>query len=58
MPAKQPKVGDHIRVSMPGGKIVEAVIKAILDTTDGLKYQVAFGNDQTATVLERQVVKD
>jgi hypothetical protein len=44
-----PKVGDKIRVSMHGGKIVDAVITAILDTTDGLKYQVDFGKDQTAT---------
>jgi hypothetical protein len=58
MPAKSPKAGDKIRVSMHGGKIVDAVIKAILDTTDGLKYQVDFGKDQTATILERQVVKD
>jgi hypothetical protein len=36
----QLKVGDKIRVSMHGGKIVDAVIKAILDNTDGLKYQV------------------
>jgi hypothetical protein len=45
MPAKALKVGDKIRVSMHGGKIVDSVIKAILDTTDGLKYQVEFGND-------------
>ena len=55
---RQFKVGDKIRVSMHGGKIVDALIKAILDTTDGLKYQVAFGHDQTATVPERQIVKD
>jgi hypothetical protein len=58
MPAKQPRVGDKIRVSMHGGKIVDAVIKAILDTTNGLKYQIDFGKDQTTTVLERQIVKD
>jgi len=57
MPAKPHKVGDHIRVSMHGGKIVDAVMKAILDTTDGLKYQVDFGKDQTAKILERQIVK-
>ena len=51
-------VGDKIRVSMHGGKIVDAVINAILDTTDGLKYQVDFGHDQTATVSDRQIVKD
>jgi hypothetical protein len=54
---RQFEVGNRIRVSMHGGKIVEAVIKAILDTTDGLKYQVDFGKDQTATILERQIVK-
>ena len=58
MPTKPHKVGDKIQVSMHGGKIVDAVIKAILDTTDGRKYQVDFGKDQTATVSERQVVKD
>jgi hypothetical protein len=61
MPAKSEKpergfhVGEKVKVSMHGGKIVDAVIKAILDTTDGLKYQVDFGNNQTATVSERQV---
>jgi hypothetical protein len=43
---------------MHGGKIVDAAIKAAQDTTVRLKYQVAFGNDQTATVSERQIVKD
>jgi hypothetical protein len=38
--SRQFEVGDKIRVSMHGGKIVDAVIKAILDNTDGLKYQV------------------
>jgi hypothetical protein len=32
MPAKSYKVGDKIQVSMHGGKIVEAVIKAIIDS--------------------------
>jgi small-conductance mechanosensitive channel len=56
--SRQFEVGDKIRVSMHGGKIVDAVIKAILDTTDGLKYQIDFGKDQTATISERLVVKD
>jgi hypothetical protein len=29
MPTKPLKVGDHMRVSMHGGKIVNAVIKAV-----------------------------
>jgi hypothetical protein len=50
MPAKSHKVGDHIRVSMHGGKIVDAVIKAIIDKTDGMQYQIDFGNEQTALI--------
>jgi hypothetical protein len=58
MPAKSPKVGDHIRVSMQGGKIVDAVIKASIDKTDGLHHQIDFGKEQTAFISERQVVKE
>jgi hypothetical protein len=43
---------------MHGGKIVDAVIKAIIEKTDGLHYQIDFGNEQTALISERQVVKD
>jgi hypothetical protein len=43
---------------MHGGKIVNAVIKAIIDKTDGLHYQIGFGNEQTVLISERQVVKD
>jgi hypothetical protein len=43
---------------MSGGKIVDAVIKAIIDKTDGLHYQIDFRNEQTALISERQVVKD
>jgi hypothetical protein len=65
MPTKSEKperrfhIGQNIKVSMPGGKIVEAVIKAVPDDyTDGVRYQVAFGHDQTALICERQIVKD
>jgi hypothetical protein len=58
MPAKSHKVGDKIRVSMHGGKIVDAVIKAIIDRTDGLHYQIDFGNEQTALVRASQIVHD
>jgi len=55
---KQPKVGDKIRVNMHAGKIVDATIKAIIESTDGAKYQVDFGFDQTALVSEWQIVKE
>jgi hypothetical protein len=32
---------DHIRVSMHGGEIVEAIIKAVIEHKDGLRFQVA-----------------
>jgi small-conductance mechanosensitive channel len=55
---KPRKVGDTIRVNMHAGKIVEATIKAIINSTEGVKYQVDFGNDQTALVHEWQVVNN
>jgi hypothetical protein len=54
---RQFKVGDHIRVSMSGGKIVDAIIKAVMEHKDGLRFQVAFGRDQTALIGEWQIVK-
>jgi hypothetical protein len=46
VPKKQPdhqfKVGGKIRINMHGGKIVDAIIKAILGTTNGLKNQVDY----------------
>jgi small-conductance mechanosensitive channel len=63
MPTKGPnrpfEVGDHIRVSMQmhGGNIVDATIKAIIETIGDRQYQINFGNDQTALIRERQIVK-
>ena len=58
MPSNQPEVGDKIKVNMHAGKIVDATIKAVIDSTDGVKYQVDFGHDQTALVHQWQIVKD
>ena len=55
-PHRQFKVGDRVKVSMHGGKVVDAVIKAIIDRRDALHYQVDFGKEQTALVAEWQVV--
>jgi hypothetical protein len=51
------KVGDHPLVKLSGGRIVEATIKAIIDTTEGVRLQVSFG-DETALVYLWQLVKD
>jgi hypothetical protein len=50
------KVGDHVLVKVSGGRIVEATIKALLDTTEGMRLQVDFGYDESALVYEWQVV--
>jgi hypothetical protein len=57
-PPRQCKVGDRVRVSIHGGKVVEAVIKAVIDRRDALHFQIDFGNQQTALVADWQIVKD
>ena len=52
------KVGDHVLVKLSGGRIVEAPIKAIVDTTEGMRLQVDFGFDETALVYDWQVVEN
>jgi hypothetical protein len=51
------KVGDHVLVKLSGGRIVEATIKAIVDTTDGVRPQDSFG-DQTARIYLWQIVEE
>ena len=45
-------------VKLSGGRIVEATIKALVDTTEGTRLQVDFGYDETALVYEWQVVEN
>ncbi len=51
------KVGDHITVKLSGGRLVEAEIKAIVETAEGGRLQVSFGNDETARIYLWQVVE-
>jgi hypothetical protein len=44
--------------SLPQGQIVDATIRAIVDQTDGLKFQIGFRHEQTALVDVRQVVRE
>jgi hypothetical protein len=44
-------------VKLSGGTIVEATIKAIVDTTDGVRLQVSFGNG-TAKIYLWQIVEE
>lgn len=43
------KVGDHLLVKLSGGRIVEATIQAIIETTDGVRLQMSFG-EETALI--------
>jgi hypothetical protein len=51
------KVGDHVQVTLSGGRIVEAVVKAVVDSTEGVRLQVSFG-EETALIYLWQVVEE
>ena len=53
---REHKVGDRVLVKLSACRIVEATIKAIVDTTDGLRLQVSFG-EETARIYEWQIVE-
>jgi len=57
MPEKKYKIGDRVKVSLPLGRIVDATIRAVIDRTDGVHFQVDFGHEQTALIHEKQVVE-
>jgi hypothetical protein len=39
------KVGDHVLVKLSGGRLLEATIKAVVETTEGTRLQVSFGDE-------------
>ena len=49
------KVGDKITVKLSGGRLEEAVVKAVVEKTGGVRYQVSFQNE-TALIYAWQVV--
>src|SRR5215470_4808483 len=51
------KVGDRIQISL-NNRIMDATVKAIIETTVGLRLQVDFGNEQTALIREWQLVPE
>ena len=57
-PKEKYKVGDRVLVKLSGGRIVEATIKALVDTTEGTRLQVDFGYDKTALIYDWQVVEE
>jgi hypothetical protein len=59
VPAKKPdrqfKVGDRVTVSLSAGRVVDGVVKAIINRVDGVRLQVDYGKDETALVYLWQV---
>jgi hypothetical protein len=51
------KVGDHLLGKLSGGRIMEATIKAVVETTEGVRLQVSFG-DETARIYPWQIVEE
>jgi hypothetical protein len=51
------KVGDRVLIKLSGGRIVEATIMAIRETTEGTRLQVSFGAE-TALIYAWQVVEE
>ena len=51
------KVGDQLEVKLSGGRLVKAVAKAVVDTSEGLRLQVSFG-EETALIYLWQIVKE
>jgi hypothetical protein len=45
-------------VNVHHGKIEDAVVRARIEHTDGLKLQVDFSHEQTALIEAWQVLKD
>ena len=43
-------VGDRVTVSLSSGRVVDGVVKAVINRTDGLRLQVDYGKDETALV--------
>jgi hypothetical protein len=52
------KRGDYVKVSLPVGQIVEATIRAVIESTEGVQLQIDFGHEQTALVHERDVLSE
>jgi hypothetical protein len=50
------KVGQHVTVKLSGGRLVDAEIKAVIETSEGIRLQVSFG-DETARIYGWQVVE-
>jgi hypothetical protein len=56
-PEQDYAVGDHVKVNLHTGRIVDATVKAVIERTGGKRLQVDLGKDETALVNLWQVVE-
>ncbi len=54
-PRKPIAVGDRVKANLHHGKLEEGVVKAIVEHTNGLRYQIDVGGDRTALVHEWRI---
>jgi len=52
---RQFKVGDRVTVSLSAGRVVDGVVKAVINRVDGIRLQVDYGKDEPALVYLWQV---
>jgi hypothetical protein len=52
---RQFTVGDRVTVSLSAGRVVDAIVKAIINRTHGVRLQVDYARDETALVYLWQV---
>ena len=50
--SREYRVDDRIKVRLTGGRLVDAEIRAIVETSEGKRLQVSFGEE---TAQEREV---
>jgi hypothetical protein len=50
------KIGDHVKINLHSGRIVDGTVKAIISRSHGSSLQVAFGSE-TALVHLWQVIE-
>jgi len=50
------RVGDRVKIKLSGGRLVGAEIKATVETAQGKRLQVSFG-EETARIYVWQVVE-
>ena len=51
------KVDDRVQVKLSAGRIVQATVKAVVETTEGVRLQVSFGNEDGADIFCGRLLK-